>query len=80
MNILLKELFGHTRRELKGDEYNAMRVILRLMDPIQLSSSLHCWSERYSYNGKLYEITGEISNPDKLPIIEELNDVEVPDK
>lgn len=78
--IFLKQLFGHTRRELHDEEYDAMRVILRFMDPVECSSSLHCWSEKYNYNGKIYEITGEISDPHGLPIIEELNDIEIPDK
>ena len=76
----LRDILGPSRRELTGQEYDEMRLILKFLDPIQFGNSFHCWSEIYRYNDKLYEISGELAHPMLPPIIEELDPEDFSDK
>jgi hypothetical protein len=69
----LKKLIGPSRRKLIGEEYKEIKLILKLLEPYDYGHSLHCWDEKYRYNGKIYQITGEFSSPNADPIIEELD-------
>lgn len=68
----LKKLLGPRRRTLSEDEGVEIRLALKDLLPIESGHSLHCWHERYSYNGKFYELLGEFGLSDTLPIIEEV--------
>lgn len=76
----LRRILGPARRELTGDEYEEVRLILKLLDPVEFGNSLHCWSETYRYNGKIYELTGELAHPMLLPTIVELDPEDFSDK
>ena len=77
---ILREILGSRRRELQGQEYEEIRLILALLDPVDTGNSLHCWDATYHYNDKVYQIVGEFSSPDAPPIIDELLEWENTDK
>ncbi len=78
--ITLKKAMGHQSRELEGEEYKEIRLILSLLEPFDSGSSLHCIDEKYKYNGKIYQIIHEIGRTDQLPTVMELTEIEIPDK
>ena len=71
---------GPSRRELTGQEYEEIRLILKFLDPFEINNSFHCWSETYRYNGKIYQLTGELAHPMLPPFIEELDTEDFSDK
>lgn len=76
----LRRIMGPSRRELTGQEYDEIRLILKFHDPVEINNSFHCWSETYCYNDKVYQVTGEFSHPFLPPIIEEMESIDFYDK
>lgn len=54
-----------TYRELEGDEYNNMRMLLALAEPIETSDNQSVWCETYLMGGKIYRVFGHsgLENP-----------------
>jgi len=76
----LRRIIGPRRRTLEGIEYEEMRLILKLLEPVKVDNSLHCWSETYHYNGRVYEVISEFTHPPAPPFIEELDSENLSDK
>jgi hypothetical protein len=79
----VKYLIPHnpSRRELQGEEFNEIKLILMLLEPYEQGMSFHCWDSKYRYNGKIYVMTGEFSDSSSEWItIEEMDDPENHDK
>lgn len=65
------EVIGPPKRQLEGEEYKNMMLILSLKEPIRSSNNQHCWTDEYEHNGRKYEITTGIEGE---PILEEIGD------
>lgn len=69
----LYEIIGPPSRELSGDEYNRVRVMLQLLEPVNVSNNQHTWTEEYLLAGKKYNVIYGISDN---PIIEEIESLD----
>lgn len=67
---LMKEVMGPKRREIIGDEYKEILLILTLIDPIYVSNNQRSITEVYRQAGKTYYV--HYINLDDDPVIEEV--------
>ena len=67
----IRKVMGPSRRQLEGDEYNHMMVLLSLKDPICSSNNQRFWTDEYIHGGRRYEITYGIEDN---PILYEIGD------
>ena len=67
---LMKEVMGPKRREITGDEYKELLLILTFIDPIYVSNNQRSITEVYCQAGKTYHV--HYINLDDDPIIEEV--------
>lgn len=68
---IVKEVTGPARRELAGDEYEHMRLILNLLEPISSSNNQRTLTDVYEQNNITYHVTYGYGHN---PIIEEITD------
>lgn len=66
---ILKEVMGPPRRELVGDEYNHIWLLLKLKGPSSESNNQHTITEIYHLSDKTYHVTYGFGHN---PIIEEI--------
>lgn len=76
---ILKRIIGFDRRELKGEEYDHIWLILQFLDPVQISNNQRSITEVYEQAGKTYYVHYFSTNepPDQWfnepPVIEVLD-------
>lgn len=67
----IRAVVGPPRRQLLGDEYKHMMILLSLKDPICSSNNQRFWTDEYIYGDKRYEITYGVEDE---PILNEVGD------
>lgn len=68
---ILKKVMGPARRELKGEEYSHIWLILQFLDPVEVSNNQRSITEVYHQNGCIYHVHYFTMNED--PVIEEVD-------
>lgn len=53
----LNKVRGDKRRQLSGEEYNHIRLVTKMLSPLNSSNNQHTLTDRYSVAGKLYDLT-----------------------
>lgn len=53
----LRSVMGPERRAIIGDEYKHLMMIFALKDPDSSSNNQHTWSDKYTHDGKTYNVT-----------------------
>ncbi len=71
---ILRKIMGPPRRELVGEEYDHIWLILNLLDPIEVNNNQRSLTEVYEHAGKIYHVHYFTMN--EVPIIEEVGDFE----
>ena len=60
----IRQIMGPPRRQLEGEEYKHMTMVLGFKDPISSSNNQRFWTDEYEHDGRIYEITyGVEDNP-----------------
>jgi hypothetical protein len=67
----IRAVVGPPRRQLLGDEYKHMMMVLGLKDPICSSNNQRFWTDEYEHGGRRYEITYGVEDE---PILNEVGD------
>ena len=67
----IRRVVGLPRRQLLGDEYKHMMMVLVLKDPISSSNNQRFWTDEYEHDGRRYDITYGVEDE---PILEEVGD------
>jgi hypothetical protein len=67
----IRQVLGPPKRQLEGDEYKHMMMVLSLKDPICSSNNQRFWTDEYEHNGRFYEVTYGVED---LPILAEVGD------
>ncbi len=67
----LRRVMGPPTRELTGDEYNSMMLILSLKEPVHSSDNQRFWTDTYEHNDRTYEVTYGVVD---YPLISEVED------
>ena len=67
----IRRVVGLPRRQLLGDEYKHMMMVLVLKDPICSSNNQRFLTDEYEHDGRRYEITYGVEDE---PILEEVGD------
>lgn len=65
----LHKIVGPPTRELEGDEYKNIWLMLQLIDPISTSNNQHTWTDEYVLAEKRYRMIYGLSDN---PTIEEI--------
>jgi hypothetical protein len=63
------KVMGPPKRQLEGDEYKHVWLILKMTEPTRTSNNQHSWCEEYYVGGKYYDVH---YFPNEEPIIEEV--------
>ena len=53
----LRKVMGPPHRDLEGEEYNHVMLILALMAPYKQTNNQHCWTDYYRMSGNEYHVT-----------------------
>lgn len=67
----IRRVLGPPKRQLLGDEYKHMMMVLSLKDPICSSNNQRFWTDEYEHDGRRYDITYGVEDE---PILEEIGD------
>lgn len=67
----IRAVVGLPKRQLLGDEYKHMMMVLSLKDPICSSNNQRFWTDEYEHDGRRYDITYGVEDE---PILEEVGD------
>ena len=67
----IRGVVGPPRRQLEGEEYKHMMLVLSLKEPVRSSNNQRFWTDEYEHDGKRYDITTGI---DDEPWLEEIGD------
>jgi hypothetical protein len=60
----IRQIMGPPKRQLEGEEYKHMTMVLGLKNPICSSNNQRFWTDEYEHDGRIYEITyGVEDNP-----------------
>ena len=74
----LRKVMGPPHRDLEGEEYNHVMLILTLMAPYKQTNNQHCWTDHYKVGDIEYHVTSWPG--DEPPTIAEYLPEENPDK
>lgn len=69
---LLKKVMGPPTRELSGQEYKEVRLLIEFLNPIYVSNNQNSITEVYTQAGKTYHV--HYFTLDNDPLIEEVLD------
>ena len=53
----LRKVMGPPHRDLEGEEYNHVMLILALMAPYKQTNNQHCWTDYYKVSDIEYHVT-----------------------
>ena len=67
----IRRVMGPPKRQLEGEEYKNMMLILSLKEPVRSSNNQRFWTDEYEHNGRKYDVTYGIEDE---PILEEIGD------
>lgn len=67
----IRKVVGLPKRQLLGDEYKHMMLVLSLKEPVRSSNNQRFWTDEYEHNGRRYDITYGVEDE---PILEEVGD------
>jgi hypothetical protein len=67
----IRKVMGPPKRQLEGDEYQHMMMVLSLKEPVSSSNNQRFWTDDYEHNGRKYEITYGVENN---PLLYEIGD------
>jgi len=67
----IRAVVGPPRRQLEGDEYKHMMMVLGFKDPVCSSNNQRFWTDEYEHDGRRYEITYGVEDE---PILHEVGD------
>jgi hypothetical protein len=67
----IRKVMGPVKRQLLGEEYKHMMLVLSFKSPICSSNNQRFWTDEYEHNGRRYEITYGVEDQ---PILEEVGD------
>lgn len=69
LKAFVRKVMGPARRELNGDEYQHVWLILKMTEPTRTSNNQHSWCEEYYVGDKYYDVH---YFPNEEPVIEEI--------
>lgn len=68
---MLKKVMGAPRRELEGEEYDHVWLMLQFLEPVDSSNNQHVITEVYHQGEKIFHV--HYSTLNEPPIIEEFS-------
>lgn len=63
----IRKIMGPPKRQLHGDEYNHIWLLIKMSTPVSESNNQRFWYEEYLIGGKKYDVTYGLED---LPIVE----------
>jgi hypothetical protein len=57
-----RKIMGPPHRDLEGDEYNNVKLILALLEPYKQTNNQHCWTDYYKVGDVEYHVTSWSGN------------------
>lgn len=53
----LRKVMGPPHRDLEGEEYNHIKLVLALLEPYKQTNNQHCWTDYYKIGDVEYHVT-----------------------
>jgi hypothetical protein len=67
----LRRIYGPPRRQIEGQEYIDLMLLMKMIDPISSSNNQRTMTDEYVLGGKRYHVTYGLSDEPELEEIED---------
>lgn len=58
----IRKISGPPHRDLKGEEFNHVMLMLKLIEPYKQTNNQHCWTDYYKIGNTEYHVTAWPNN------------------